>query len=335
MGRKGVPDGVGQRTPRKGSRHKPPPHLKPNAKLGSNAPFIKLSDLQSLHYWAFERRHGNLLSILEVEVQPVALVALARYYDSPLRYFTFRDFQLAPTLKEYERLLGLPLIESPHYFYRGHYPSWTLVAKLLRVSESKITREKRNRNDLEGIQRSYLEERLHQLQKEEDWPTVMDVYGLVVYGIVLFPHMEDYIDLAAMDVFLAKRENGENPTMAILANIYYILNYCCERKRRSLRCCTHLLYLWMIAHLFHNKRKTTCPIEDFKWSWIRSMSKVRWIEYLDRASKRTIRWYPLWNKREQLIMRCGGFPNVPLMGTEGGIHYNPELTTRQDGYPMI
>ncbi|RDX64791.1 hypothetical protein CR513_56602, partial [Mucuna pruriens] len=123
--------------------------------------------------------------------------------------------------------------------------------------------------------------------------------------------------------------------MVILANTYYTLNYCCERKERGLRCCTYLLYLWMTTCLFHNKRKTTCPVEDFKSSWIKPMSKARWIEYLDRASKRTIRWYPLWNEREQLIMRYRGFLNVPLMGTQRGIKYNPELTTKQARYPMI
>ncbi|RDY05229.1 hypothetical protein CR513_10952, partial [Mucuna pruriens] len=95
----------------------------------------------------------------------------------------------------------------------------------------------------------------------------MDVYGLLVYEIVLFPHMEDYIDQAAIDIFLANRDRGENPTMEILANTYYTLSYYCERQGKSLRCCAHLLYLLLTAHLFHNKRKTTCPIEDFKWRY--------------------------------------------------------------------
>ncbi|RDX75439.1 hypothetical protein CR513_44664, partial [Mucuna pruriens] len=202
---------------------------------------------------AFEGRRDNLLSLLEVKVQPTALSVLAQYYDVPLQCFTFKDFQLAPTLEEYKCLLGLPL------------------AKVL---ESKIARKKRNWNGLEGISRIYLEERLHQLQKEENWSAIMNVYELLVYGIVLFSHLEDYTDLEAIEVFLAKRDRGENPTIAVLANTYYTLNYCCERKGKSLRCCTHLLYLWMTDHLFHNKRKTKCPIEDFKWSWIKTMSKA-------------------------------------------------------------
>ncbi|RDY02240.1 hypothetical protein CR513_14332, partial [Mucuna pruriens] len=157
----------------------------------------KIPDLQSLRHWGsclrgqwrrtFERKHGSLLNIIEVEMQPAAVEAL--------------------------------------------------------------------------------------LQREGDWSVVLDDFGLLIYGIILFPHLEDYIDLTVVEVFLAKKKRGENPTMAILANTYYTLNYCCERREGSLRYCMHLLYLWMTAHLFHSKGRTTCPIEDFKWSWVKAMSR--------------------------------------------------------------
>ncbi|RDX97448.1 hypothetical protein CR513_19775, partial [Mucuna pruriens] len=83
----------------------------------------KAPNVQTLRHWGsclrgpwrrrFEKLHGNLLSLLEVETQPAALEALVQYYDSPIRCFTFRDFQMAPTLEEYERLMGLPS-SNPH-----------------------------------------------------------------------------------------------------------------------------------------------------------------------------------------------------------------------------
>ncbi|RDX83083.1 hypothetical protein CR513_36048, partial [Mucuna pruriens] len=72
------------------------------------------------------------------------LSALTQFYDPPLKCFTFKDFQLTPMLEEYERLLGMPQAKSLPYFPRGHYPSWALVAKLLRVPESKVLRQKKN-----------------------------------------------------------------------------------------------------------------------------------------------------------------------------------------------
>ncbi|KAH1210136.1 hypothetical protein GmHk_15G044515 [Glycine max] len=38
--------------------------------------------------------------------------------------------------------------------------------------------------------------------------------------------------------------------------------------------------------------------------------------------------------RTGVLISCGGFPNVPLMGTRGCISYNPVLAIRQLGYPM-
>ncbi|RDX91777.1 hypothetical protein CR513_26186, partial [Mucuna pruriens] len=283
---------------------------------------VKLPDMQSLWYW-------------DIEVQPAALEVLAQYYDVFLRCFTFKDFQIAPTLEEYECILGLPLETSLQYFYRGQTPSWSSMAKLLKVTETRISREKRSRNGVKGIYKSYLEERLYKFRQDEDWPAFMDVYELLIYGIVLFPHGDDYIDLVAVDAYLARRDRGENPIMALLANTYYTLNHCCKRRGGNLRCCIPLLYLWMTTHLFHSKIKSAGPIEDFKWCWIKIMSKDLWAKHLDQATERTIRWYPMWNEREEIIVKCGGFPNVLLLGTQGAISYNPELLSRQAGYPMI
>ncbi|RDY06272.1 hypothetical protein CR513_09755, partial [Mucuna pruriens] len=198
-----------------------------------------------------------------------------------------------------------------------------------------MTRAKRNQNGLEGLPRVYLEERLDHFQAWEDWPAFMDALGILVYKILLFPQIEDYVDLVAIGVFLAKKNRGENLTMAILANTYYSLNQCSERRRGVLRCCTPLLYLWLTAHLFHCKHRTACPVEDFKWSWIQPMTKEEWVHKLDEASEKSIHWYPLWNEREHVIIKCEGYPNVPLLGTQDAINYNPELTVRQARYPII
>ena len=48
------------------------------------------------------RGYGNLLNLLEVKVQTPAIIALAQYYDPPFRCFTFLDFQLVPTVEEFE-----------------------------------------------------------------------------------------------------------------------------------------------------------------------------------------------------------------------------------------
>lgn len=51
-------------------------------------------------------RYGWILDLLTTPIDISTLVTLSQYYDPPLRCFTFKDFQLAPTIEEYEKLLG-------------------------------------------------------------------------------------------------------------------------------------------------------------------------------------------------------------------------------------
>src|ERR1043165_2624279 len=45
-----------------------------------------------------------------------------------------------------------------------------------------------------------------------------------------------------------------------------------------------------------------------------------------------IHWYTLADNEMEIIESCGEFTNVPLIGTKGGINYNPFLARRQLGY---
>ncbi|RDY02530.1 hypothetical protein CR513_14001, partial [Mucuna pruriens] len=91
----------------------------------------------------FERKYGNLLNLVNVEVQPKVLLVLTQYYDPPLRCFTFWEFQLALTLEEYDILVGMACHESPPYLFGGHYPSCAAVAKLFKVPESMVVKLKK------------------------------------------------------------------------------------------------------------------------------------------------------------------------------------------------
>ncbi|RDY05558.1 hypothetical protein CR513_10592, partial [Mucuna pruriens] len=103
---------------------------------------------------------------------------------------------------------------------------------------------------------------------------------------------------------------GEHPVVAVLANTYYTLDYCSMRNGKGLRCCTTLLFLWLTTHLFHSNKTTRCPIEDHYWSCVKLLTKAEWTTCLDEAIVRSIWWYPQWNERNDMIIYCGGFPNV-------------------------
>jgi len=79
--------------------------------------------LKTIQRDAFRKKFGNLLGLLEVEVQIPVFTILAQYYDPPLRCFTFSNFQLVPTIEEFEQILDLPLEGKAPYTHVEHRAS--------------------------------------------------------------------------------------------------------------------------------------------------------------------------------------------------------------------
>ncbi|RDX61892.1 hypothetical protein CR513_59831, partial [Mucuna pruriens] len=191
----------------------------------------------------FGVRYGKILDLVEIEVQSEVLSVIAQFYDPSVRSFLFKDFQLAPTLEEYEHILGRPLIDGSPYLYQCNLPSWGRITKLLRVLEMELIKRKQQRSGIEGIPLSYLEEKMHFLLEIREWDNLIDVLGLAMYGIILLPHLNDYIDLEAINAFLATWERGSSSVVVVLENTYYSLQRCHDGRGRRLTCCMPALYL--------------------------------------------------------------------------------------------
>ena len=71
-----------------------------------------------------------------------------------------------------------------------------------------------------------------------------DVLALLIYGLVLFPNSDQFIDVSAINVFLAC-----NPVPTLLRDVLHSLHTRTMKKKGTLMCCTPLLYRWFILHL--------------------------------------------------------------------------------------
>ncbi|WJX13362.1 hypothetical protein P8452_03758 [Trifolium repens] len=126
---------------------------------------VKLPDLESLRDLsteltsisrsAFIFKYGNILDLLFTNVQVEALTALAQSYDPPMRCFIFQDFQLAPTLEEFERIVGIPPKGNSPFVEIGHPPTVKKFAMLDNV---------KTKGNALGFFRSYLEEKAYELK---------------------------------------------------------------------------------------------------------------------------------------------------------------------------
>ena len=150
--------------------------------------------------------------------------------------------------------------------------------------------------------------------------------------MVLFPNIDGLVDFASIDAFLAYRGRKVSPVVAILADMYLTFDLSQEKQGVKILCCLPALYVWLVSHVFTHSGRPTCPLEDFRMTT--GIDKVNWWDHLSSMSGATIRWFPKWKEVPSVLCQCGKFPNVPLLGTKGGINYNPILVIRQLGYPM-
>lgn len=153
------------------------------------------------------------------------------------------------------------------------------------------------------------------LAKEENWRVCNNVLACSIYGIALFPNVVDFIDMNAIPIFMMG-----NPVPTLLGDVYHSAHSRNHKKRGGLVwCCAPLLYHWFLSHIL-------C-----KGAFMDNKETLKWSKRLMRLTSKDLMWYNLrLNRMEksEVIMSCGEFPNVPLMGVRGGINYNLVLSQR-------
>ncbi|KAH1193639.1 hypothetical protein GmHk_19G054643 [Glycine max] len=282
---------------------------------------------------AFRKVYGKILDLTAAEVFTEAVISLAQYYDQSLRCFTFGDFQMVPTIEEFEEILGCPLEGRKPYLFSSFLPSLSKIAAVVGDSAKELDRMKQTRNGVVGLPRKYLEGKARDMASQEKWGPFADILALLIFGVVLFPNVDGLVDLAAIDAFLAYHHSKESPVVAILADLFDTFDQRCEKNSAQIVCCLPALCVWLISHLFQQDMRHSCPLQSYRSC--AEKGRVDWDQHLAGIGGSAINWFPRWKEgKEGVIFSCGDYPNVPLIGTRGCINYNPALAIRQLGYPM-
>ena len=104
------------------------------------------------------------------------------------------------------------------------------VARVVKISVQEFDHVKQNRNGVVGILRKHLEGKAKALADQEESALFIDVFTLLIFGVVLFPSVEGLVDLATIDAFLAYHHSKESPVIAILADVYDTFDRRCEKS---------------------------------------------------------------------------------------------------------
>ncbi|XP_050876361.1 uncharacterized protein LOC127080074 [Lathyrus oleraceus] len=274
-----------------------------------------ISDLTLSKRDDFGKDYGKILSLLTKKVDYGIISSLAQYYDPPLRCFTFTDFQLAPTLEEVERIVGLKLKDFNPFPKLEEEAGPKKIALALSINVPTILDNWVEKRGFKGFAMMFLEDLALKFKKKGNWNALYVVLALLIHGIVLFPNIEKFVDHVAVEVFLSG-----NPVPFLLADICHALHARHEKRGGTLLCYAPLLYTWFMQHI---PEKGPFMAKELK-------SPQR----LASLTASSIKWYIREWETPDIIVSCEEFSNVPLLGTKGCINYNPVLSRMQHGYSM-
>ncbi|XP_058765017.1 uncharacterized protein LOC131638476 [Vicia villosa] len=240
---------------------------------------------------------------------------MIRFYDPLLHCFTYRDFQLVPTLEEFSSILGLPVLDQMPYTGEEEIPRLEDVSAALHLPRSDIKKAWVNKGEYTGLPIDFLYSQAEILINAASMDALEKVLAFLIYGQVLIPRYDKIVDVIAIKIFISN-----NPVPTLVGDLLHSIHHRSSKGKGCVLGCTPLLHKWFISHL-------PCSVIKNKEGWT-------WVQRVVRLSYDDI----VWNQKEfegtHLFDSCGDFPNVPLLGTRGGITYNPILARHQFGFAL-
>ncbi|KAK9011581.1 hypothetical protein V6N11_044428 [Hibiscus sabdariffa] len=294
-------------------------------------------DLNRTDRQAFIDRYGDIAYLLYVQVNEPMLRALIKFWNPGYCCFTLNRIDLMPTVEEYSELLRVPNIIEDRIYTKPkkntNMPA-QLAAFTGRSEEwaSKLISKKGESHcfswlDIANITRTYPDP----LKKAH-------LIAIAIYGLVIFPRVLGYIDVALFDVFDQFRY-GINPTPAILAETFISLNACRELEGGRFRGCAQLLYVWIRSHFWKTPKPVLPGIRSMNFSPLREflakeweeVDLTKWVEVFRNLQEQDLVWRTPWLLTIEYLYRCYDHHWLMLLGLWGAIGCAPLLVSRQFG----
>ncbi|KAI5431585.1 hypothetical protein KIW84_035681 [Lathyrus oleraceus] len=192
----------------------------------------------------FKARYGKLLPLLTTQVDEGLMGTLVQFYDPLYHCFTFPDFQLLPTLEEYAHLVGIPILDQVPFSGLESIPTSQEIADLLHIDESLVRAHMTTKGGIQGLPSDFLVAQATVYGKAMSEDAFEVIFVLLIYGLVLFPNIDKFVDVNAIRIFFVL-----NLVPTLLGDTYVSLHLRNAKGGGVIVCCLPLLYKWFISHL--------------------------------------------------------------------------------------
>jgi hypothetical protein len=265
----------------------------------------------------FRDHFGRLLSVLSTDVEDGLLCTLAHFYDPVYRCFTFPNYQLFPIMEEYAYILGMPVSDRVPFSGMEVIIESRVIPEAIHLRKFDIDANITIKGGIRGLTLKFLLEKASSFANANSMVAFDIVLALLIYGLVLFSNIDNFVDINAMRIFLIR-----NPIPTLLGDTYFSIHHRTYKGSGTIVCCTPLLYKWFISYMSQShifKENKGC---------------LRWSQRLMSLTNDKITWYSSIYDDVEITDSCRKLYNVPLLGTQVGINYNPALTRHQLVFAM-
>ncbi|XP_058741692.1 uncharacterized protein LOC131614081 [Vicia villosa] len=187
---------------------------------------------------------NKLISLVRTKVDEALLNTMIRFYDPLLHCFTYRDFQLVPTLEEFSSILGLPILDQMPYTGEEETPKLEDVAAALHLPRSEIKKVWVNKGEYTGLPIDFLYNQADILINATSMDALEKVLACIIYGQVLFPRYDKIVDVIALKIFISN-----NPVPTLLGDLLHSIHHRSSKGKGCILGCAPLLHKWFISHL--------------------------------------------------------------------------------------
>ena len=117
----------------------------------------------------------------------------------------------------------------------------------------------KERGSTPALRKEFLESQLKDLAQQEKWDLFNQPLILTIYRLVLFLFTPDIVDQTAMDMFFRFSTYDANLVPTILADTFLSMEVSHQKKGEKLRCCSHMLYVWVMTHMLVGNHMGSFP----------------------------------------------------------------------------
>ncbi|XP_050895746.1 uncharacterized protein LOC127102417 [Lathyrus oleraceus] len=185
----------------------------------------------------FTAQYGRLMGILKTKVGGGFLNTLVQFYDPLYHCFTFPDYQLMPTLEEYSYWFGLLVSDKLSFSGSEKTPTPVAIAEALHLEMSVAKANFTKKGGILGPTSRFLLEKAFIFAEEDSKDAFEAIFALLIYGIVLFPNIDDFVDVNVVRIFLI-----DNLVPTLLGDTYHSIHHKTKKGGGTILYCGPLLY---------------------------------------------------------------------------------------------